>query len=86
MTEAQGMDIWSQLSLLPCADVFAQGEKATHAPQLWETTSPAWKQPFSPIPQKGRSGQDPRGNKGRGSQNENWWGPWEDGLTLASVD
>lgn len=42
--------------------------------------------PSAPVALNGRSGQDPRGNKGRGSQNENWLGPWEDGLILASVD
>lgn len=42
--------------------------------------------PSAPIPLKGRSGQDPRGNKGRGSQKDNWLGPWEDRLILESVD
>lgn len=48
-----------------------------HAHQLWEITTPARKQSFSPYAPKGE--QDKTQARDKSSQSENWSGLWQDG-------
>ena len=75
-SKVQGLEVGCSAPAIPpafqgCA--YSGGRR--HARQLWETTSPARKQSLCP-PREGRTGPKPRT---RGSQSENWSGPWQDG-------
>lgn len=73
-SRAWRLDVQPQPSLLPSRDVLTQGEGGMLVNSGRPLALPG-SSPYAP-PREGRTGPKPRT---RGSQSENWSGPWQDG-------